>query len=425
MDCDILVIGAGVLGLSSAYHLKERNPGKRVVLIDMFRGPGQGNSGKSNACFRNVFASETNFILSDSTIDWFSHLEEEGHDLKLSWIRYLWLYSEAQFGKLNDAFHSMNRRGVEFKILDGGELKERIPDLATEAIEGRGSSIESLEPAEIGVLGVKCGCLDADLLCRAYESKFLKLGGEVHYSTRASGLMLRAEHPLGISGEPFVWQKAYIDGAKTSRGAIRAQTTVVAAGAWSEGLLAPIGIDPVMRVKKRQLFIFKDQRLAGFCNVKGLNDLGILPMTILPVAGVHFKTEPHEGSCWLGCADNIGRAFVFEDDPQPEEEYYLNNVYHILREYFPCFTDVRPVNMWAGLYEINSFDEIPVVAPYPGMIYVGASSGSGLMKCDALGRIVAAVSIGEREAELFGGKQFRSSNLGVHHRSVEKETFIL
>src|SRR3990170_1553462 len=178
MDCDILVIGTGVLGLSSAYHLKERNPRKRVVLIDRFPGPGQGNTGKSNACFRNVFASETNFLLADSTIDWFKFLEDEGHDLKLSWVRYLWLYSESQYGKLGDAFRAMDRRGVEFKILNQSELEEKIPDLATKTLDGQDSQIENLEPVDVGVLGMKCGCLDADLLCRAYESKFLRLGGE-------------------------------------------------------------------------------------------------------------------------------------------------------------------------------------------------------------------------------------------------------
>ena len=44
MDCDILVIGAGILGLSTAYHAKLANPGSRVTVVDRFEGPGQGNS---------------------------------------------------------------------------------------------------------------------------------------------------------------------------------------------------------------------------------------------------------------------------------------------------------------------------------------------------------------------------------------------
>jgi glycine/D-amino acid oxidase-like deaminating enzyme len=59
------------------------------------------------------------------------------------------------------------------------------------------------------------------------------------------------------------------------------------------------------------------------------------------------------------------------------------------------------------------------------MIYVGAASGSGIMKCDAIGRIAAALHSGEEEAELFGGRRFRVSDLGIHHRRVERETLII
>jgi FAD-dependent oxidoreductase domain-containing protein 1 len=199
----------------------------------------------------------------------------------------------------------------------------------------------------------------------------------------------------------------------------------VAAGVWSERLLGPVGFDALMRPKKRQLFVFKDQKLAGLLKVKELNDQGALPLTILPKAGVYLKAELSEGSFWLGCADDLGRAFGLEDDPQAEEDYYTNNVYHVLVKYFPCFEDVRPMNMWAGQYAINGFDGLPVVAGEEGLIYVGAASGSGIMKADALGRIAAALFAGEEEAELYGGRRFRVADIGVRQRRVERETMII
>ena len=59
------------------------------------------------------------------------------------------------------------------------------------------------------------------------------------------------------------------------------------------------------------------------------------------------------------------------------------------------------------------------------MIYVGAASGSGIMKCDSLGRIVTAFHAGEEEAELYGGRKFRVADLGITERQVERETFII
>lgn len=425
MECDVLVIGGGVLGFSSAYHMKRRRPDDKIVLIDRLGGPGQGNSAKSEGAFRNVFTSKTNYLLADSTIDAFTHFQRDlGYDLKLDHIGYLWLFSEEQHRRLRPVLDSMAGLGVELRFFEE-ELSSIIPGLVTDFTGDEEAEIMGLEPIDVGMQGMKCGSIDADSLVRCYEQMFLKAGGEVVYGAEAKRLILEPEEELGIPGEPFVWQDAAVKGAETSKGEIRAGTTVVATGVWAEQLLDPIGIDAMMRPKKRHIFVFKDPRLRGLFELKGLNEYGALPLTVLPKARVYLKAELSEESIWVGCADNLGRRFGLEDDPQPEEGYYTESIYHVLVEYFPCFKDVRPVNMWAGQYAINSFDGIPVVAPAPGMIYVGAASGSGIMKCDALGRIAAALYLGEDEAELYGGRRFRVANLGVRSRRVEREEFII
>jgi glycine/D-amino acid oxidase-like deaminating enzyme len=79
--------------------------------------------------------------------------------------------------------------------------------------------------------------------------------------------------------------------------------------------------------------------------------------------------------------------------------------------------------MWAGQRAVNKFDKIPVVEGMLGLIYVGAATGNGIMKCDSLGRIVTALHAGEASAELFGGRSIRVSDLSVTYRCVEKELF--
>ena len=180
-----------------------------------------------------------------------------------------------------------------------------------------------------------------------------------------------------------------------------------------------------MRPKKRQIFVFKDKRLRGLLHARGFNEEGVIPFTILPKAGIHLKPEVSEETLWLGCADNLGRPFKLEDDPLPEMGYYTGNLYHVLVKYLPCFKDVKPVNMWAGQYALNSVDKIPYVFEEAGMIYVGAGSGSGLMKCDALGRIASALYADEEEAVLYGRRTFRVSDLGVKKRRIERETFVI
>ena len=426
MECDILVIGAGVLGFSSAYHMKKRDPSKRIVVVDKYGGPGQGNSAKSEGGFRNIFTSSTNYLLADCSIDAFKHMEEEmGHNVKLEFIGYLWLFSQRQYDTIRPSIEAIMKRGDSVRVLSLEEVKKTIPCLVPEFGEDEEAELLGIDDVAVGVYGEKCGGLDADALVRAYEEEFVKIGGEVMYNTEATRLMLKPVEELGLPGEPFVWQDTVVVGAETSKGEILAEKTVVAAGVWAQRLLDPLGLDSFQRPKKRQIFAFKDPKLEPFFKVEGLNKMGVMPLTILPKANILFRPELNEGSIWMACADNVGRKFELEEDPQPEEDYYTNNIYHVLVKYFPCFEDVRPINMWAGQYAINSLDETPVLYEAPGLYYVGAASGSGIMKADSLGRIMDALVAGEPEAKLFGGRTFRVDDLGVKHRHVEHEEFVI
>ncbi|MBD3207723.1 FAD-dependent oxidoreductase, partial [Candidatus Bathyarchaeota archaeon] len=424
MKCDILVIGAGVLGLSSAYYIKKRDPSKEIIVIDKYSGPGQGNSAKSEGGFRNIFTSETNYLLSDTSIEAFKDLEEKGHDIKLEFIGYLWLFSQGQYESIRSAIESITDRGDTVKVYSKEELKQKIPCLVTDFEEDDEAELLGVESVAMGVYGEKCGGLDADALVRAYERMFLDLGGKIMYNTKANELLIKPEEELGLPGEPFVWQEKKITGAITDKGEIKADKTVIATGAWANELLDPAGIDSFQRPKKRQIFAFKDPKLDQLLEVKGFNKHDVIPLTILPKANILFRPELSEGSIWLACADEIGRKFELEEDPQPEEDYYTNDIYYVLVKYFPCFEDVRPMNMWAGQYAINSLDETPVIYESSGLYYIGAASGSGIMKADSLGRILDALVADEEEAELYGGRKFKVSDLGIKHRRVEHEEFV-
>jgi glycine/D-amino acid oxidase-like deaminating enzyme len=419
---DIIVIGAGILGLSSAYHIKRLNPQVRILVIDQLGGAGQGNTAKSAGGYRNVLASEKNRVLAESTIDWFNHLQEDrGYDIKLTRIGYFWLLNEERFSKVKNVFRRMEEEGVELEFFEKEEIKKMVPGLVTDLDdEGEFMGLESLD---VGVLGVRCGTIDTDALSRAIEKEYVRIGGEVRYNTRADRLILKPETELEIPGEPFVWQDSRIKGVETNRGEILADTTIVAAGVWSERLLDPIGLDSMMRPKKRVVFVFKDPRLDPLFNVKGLNEHNVLPLTHIPSLNIYMKPDLVENSIWLACADSFGRKYGLEDDPQPERELYTEDIYHALVKHFPCFRDLRPINMWAGQRAVNSFDLIPVVNPAPGMIYVGAATGNGILKSDALGRIVASMYSGNESAELYGGRRIKVTDLGVDERDLERETF--
>ena len=433
---DILVVGAGITGVSSAYHLQKNNPSKKILMVDRYGGAGQGNPGRSNAMFRNTFSSSDNQILADSSIDFYLHVQKELKvDLGLQEIGYLWLMDEAQLSKSEPFLRRMENNGIQVASFERERLRDLLPGMVTEFGTGGDAEVMGLPPVEGGVFGPKCGRLDPDRLVRFYVDGFVRAGGDVSFGSDVKKLVMGPSKPLGIEGEPLVWQDARVEGVSIdgSFGTdVVADTVVVAGGAWLNEILEPIGVDGHVKAKKRQLFsVHADGAgLERLLRTAGFNSLGLLPLVILPKAGVHFKPVVEEGCFWVACEDESNRQFINlpEHDLDAyvaERQYYEKGVYPILASYFPDFKGSRLKAMWAGLYSYNTADNLPLAFKTGNLIVAGGDSGSGIMKGDALGRVVAALYRDDDEAQLYGGRGYRASKLGFEKRDVEREEWTI
>jgi FAD-dependent oxidoreductase domain-containing protein 1 len=433
---DIIVVGAGIMGVASAYHLKRNNPQKRILVIDRYGGPGQGNTGRSNAMFRNTFSSSDNQILSNASIDFYIHVQDELKvDLGLERLGYLWLMDQVKLNESEPYLHRMEGNGVQVKRYTRGDLKILMPGMVTTFESDGEAKIMGLPPVDGGVFGTKCGRLDPDKLVRFYVQEFTKAGGSFAFNTEAGALTVGPSDRLGIDGEPFVWQDHRIQGISVrggSKEAITAETIVLAGGAWENELLEPIGIESHVKAKKRQLFSVnaRGAGLERLLHTQGFNSMGLLPMVILPKAGVHFKPVSEERVFWIACEDEVNRPFIDLPDHnlekyQAERSYYERSVYPILTSYFPEFRSSTMKAMWAGLYSYNTVDNLPFAFRHKNLIVVGGDSGSGIMKGDSLGRIVDAIYREEDEAQLYGNIPYGTSKLGFESRDVEKEEWVI
>jgi glycine/D-amino acid oxidase-like deaminating enzyme len=434
---DIAIVGAGIMGVASAFHLKRNSPDKQILLFDRSGAPGQGNTGRSNAMFRNTFSSADNQVLSNSTIDFYLHLQDELNvDLGLQQIGYLWLMSDEQLSASEKFLKGMERNGIEIRTLSKEELERRMPGMVGDFNSNEEARLMALPSIQGGVFGPRCGRLDPDKLVRYYVREFLRMGGRLAFNTSAEKLLVGPSERLGIDGEPFVWQDSRIEGIQASGAlneAISSDTVVLACGAWGNELLEPAGIDGHVSAKKRQLFSVSARGAKGLedlLRTKGFNPLGLLPLVILPKAGVHFKPVSEEDDFWIACEDEVNRPFIHLPDRDlakyaAEREYYERSVNPILSAYFPGFRNARVKAMWAGLYSYNTLDNLPFVFRQNNLIVVGGDSGSGIMKGDSLGRIVDAVYRDEEEASLYGDVQYRTSKIGFERRSVEREEWVI
>jgi glycine/D-amino acid oxidase-like deaminating enzyme len=426
-EYDAVIVGSGIFGLSTAYHIKQQRPNERVIVIDKMGTAGQGNTAKSAAMFRCFFSSRTNLTLVDTTVEFFKHIQNELKvDLKLRWAGYLWLFSSGNYRTAEPTLKSMAESGLEYRVYEEEELAKRL-NLETRVAKDEEAQMMGLADVAKGVFVPKAGSIDIDLLVDFYETEFKRMGGEISYGTKAERILVEPQEPLGMPGEPFFWQKSRAAGVETNKGAIKAGKTIVAAGVWANTLLHPVGVYAPMEPIKRQLFSVKASTpaLRQLLHMKGFNSEDCMPFTILPKPTVYVKPALEEEAFWLSYGDHFPRAFKLEDDPQPEENFYRYGIYQVVTKYFLQFMDAQPYGSWAGQYGLNATDGQPVIFEENDLLLVGSCSGSGNMKGDAVGRIAAALYLGEEYADLFGNREFRVSDLSLAKRKVDPERLII
>ena len=441
---DVVIVGAGIFGMATAYHLKKENKELEILVVDKAAQAGAGNTAQSAAMYRDTFSSEVNLLLSSTTRDFFKHVQNDLKvDLSLRNITYLWLMDREQFEKNKTAIETMFTNNIRIEILDKDDIKQKIPYLVTDFDDNEEAQMLNLKNIDYGLLGYDCGELDADKITRDfYETEFKKLGGETLYNTAITKIILEPEgEKLGIPGEPVGWQDKKVGGVLTDSGdTIKSNCFIIATGAWANELLLPIGVNSHTMPVKKYLFRVQNPKLASFLDNIHFNGEKTIPFFIFPVHGIHLKPIKYNNSIWIGGGSLIGKPYIITkseeitlennplNDTQANDRDYEFDRYLIVSEYLPILKDLPLTNSWAGYYAMNTNDKNPVVFKpkgIRGLQVVAAGSGSGIMKADAIGRIATALYNNEEYAELFGGSKFKVSRLGLEKRDVDKEDFVI
>lgn len=121
----IIIIGAGILGLASAYHILKDQAGLDLLVVDKLAGPGRGDTAKSAAAFRDLFSSPLNRHLSQGSIAFYEeiqNLSKRPTPIGLKKIGYLWLATGEQMERWRQPLARMAQAGVRFQILEVPEL---------------------------------------------------------------------------------------------------------------------------------------------------------------------------------------------------------------------------------------------------------------------------------------------------------------
>ena len=354
-SAEAVVIGAGVIGASVAYHLAKKGCGP-VLVLERNRSPGEGSTSRATGGFRAQFGSEMNVRLSLLAREKLLRFEEElGADPGYRPCGYLFLAGdETQLDALLGARGIQRAAGLE-------EAREVTP-----------SEIEGINPAisvDGLVGGVFCptdGFIRPMEVLRGYVEGAERLGARFEYGVECTGFEFDGRG--GISA------------VRTSGGDVACGSVVNAAGAWAALVAREAGLDLPVEPLRRQAAVTRP--------FDALPE--DMPMTIFVEDGFHFRVR--DGRVLLLWPDEPDIADPFD---QGVEDAWLGTVVEMARSRVPCLsqTSIDREKCWAGLYEMSP-DGHALLGRAPGMenfFLVNGSSGHGVMHAPALGQLLAEI----------------------------------
>ncbi len=386
--------------------MKRLSPKKKVLLIDKNNKVAVGNTAKSAALYRNLFSSQTSQNLANSSISYYESIADK---ISMKELGYFWMFSGEDYQKSKTGLNKLDAKKDRFEILSVEDMPENLKINTTESDEF--SEVESI------LYGHRCGSLSAIKLARNYATQFQKLGGEIQVHVEIKKINLTNSDQFFPS-----WKDISMKSITDQNGVnYIAEDFIFAIGAWTQSMLAPIGIASQIYPQKRQMFTLKIKP-----DQIALDTKQRIPILILPTGGVYIKPVLQNSLIMVGSANELGNPYQMDTNPPTAEEgYFKNAIEPVLNHYFPQLKDYSLFSKWAGYYAYYWPDKNPVIEKISNIQWVSGTSGSGIMKADAIGRIAAARDLDLETIELFDKTKFQVADLSLKKRNVDTEELII
>lgn len=355
----IAVIGGGVVGCSIAWHLAQRDLGE-IVLVER-DGIGSGTTWHSagNITWRPGRHHDATVLYAFETIARLT--EETGQDT--GWLRTGRLFlahGQAAIRRLEAYQEDANRHGFEARMVTGKEAERLHPLLKGDAIAA----------AWFNPLSGRVNPAD---LTAAYAKGARRRGAQVIENCKVTGLSLRDGRVRGV---------------ETPTGRIEADDVVVAAGLWSRGLLAPIGVH-LAQWACEHFYVIADvtPRLPRET-----------PSFVAPEDLIYGREEV--GGMMVGCFDEDAKTIDAAALPEPFAFTLLPPDWDKAAPYFEKAVAVfpsleaAPIRRFVNGPESFTPDDAPLIGPAPGI--------AGLHVCTAMnsGGVTYSAAAGHMIADL-------------------------
>ena len=373
---DLIIIGGGIIGGSTLYHLAKLGYKGRTVVLEREDALSKGSTALSAGGFRNIWTTPINMQLTSYSIQRLKNFREEvGLPIGFDQRGYLF----CQYGKNMESAREFGaqweKNGVRIEFLDARGVEQKVPGLKAgiDHIDPEVNELLQMEPIVGGVFGPDCGSFDPSAAAQGYFERGLEL------------FEGRAELRLRTSVNKLIIRDGAYRGVELSDGTvIESEKVMIAAGAWTNQLLELSGVKgddlPPVVPLNRMLFITNFPPIPGFERI---------PMTIID-NGIYFR--PEGPNLLIGRADpDTPPGF----DTTADATYYEEQINYYLQERVPGMERCRLVSMWGGLYDTNEVDHNAVLGEHPhfkGLLFATGFSGHGAMEAPAAGLAMAEMA---------------------------------
>lgn len=357
----IVIIGGALIGSAIAWNLAHHpdRGGREILVLEPDPSYRHAASALSAASIRQQFTTAVNINLSLYGIrflrDVARHLgtPDDPVALGLKERGYLFLAdTEARASALTQA-HALQRAcGADILPLTPEDLAAQFPWL----------TVSDLSLGTWGRTGE--GWFDAQALLMAYR-RAARRAGVVYHQARATQLRPASDtKPFQV----ITNADQSIDGAQI----------VLAAGAASVPLLAPLVKPPAITSRSRSVFHFTcPTPLPGF------------PLLIDPT-GTYCRPE---GQGFIaGRAPEPDRDHIWVPGEDPDYAWFTDMLWPILAHRVPAFEALRVTGGWTGPYDMHALDHNAVLGPVdgvPGLFIACGFSGHGVQQAPGVGRGLA------------------------------------
>ena len=364
-----VVIGAGIIGAATAWHLAKRGV-RDVMLVDR-NHVGTGNTSKAASLMTSIRQKEAMVPLIKETYDNIDEIERlTGEPVGKRTVGTLHIAaSHATSQTLDQLREIADRHQVPYQELDNEQLQEKLPWY-------------NAEKAVRTLFFKHDAFVDAYVLAKVFAEAAKKEGALVIQNTEVLELVL---------------QNRTMTAVKTNRGTIETPIVVDAAGAWANQLSlqvdVPIPMAPVRSIywitEKNENLFPKDQ-----------------PMVSMPDAMAYSR--PEAGGLLFGLREENSPHFHPDElEKEPNSEFLGNpeDQWDIIMEhgqdfasFFPGFEELGIENCITGISTYTpdgyyTFGELPNVAK--GFYVAAGCSGAGVAGSGGIGRMISEMILGQ------------------------------